>query len=198
MVLEKEIKSELPRTLAEFMVWEPNDGYKYEWNDGELIKFSGMNKKQVRIYDILNTIFIEKNYWRIGIFVAEYDVQLSGTPPTGIQMRRPNIAYLTKNQVEEADRGEDPIPEFVVEIISETDNINKVIAKIGEYYKSGVKVVWLIFPEEKEVQFYTSRREVKICIENDICSANPVLPDFEIGVDKLFNSDLPEIVRVAD
>jgi hypothetical protein len=78
MVIENEIKSELPRTLAEFMVWEPNDGYKYEWNDGELIKFSGMNKKQVKIYDILNTLFIEKNYWRTGAFVAEYDVQLTG------------------------------------------------------------------------------------------------------------------------
>jgi Uma2 family endonuclease len=177
----KEIKSELPQTLVEFMVWEPNDGYKYEWNDGELIKFSGMNNKQVRIYDILNTIFIEKNYWRTGAFVSEYDVRL-----TGIQMRRPDIAYLTKAQIGEADKGEDPIPEFVVEIISENDNINKVIAKIGEYYRAGVKIVWLIFPEEKEVHVYSSRREVKICIENDICSANPVLPEFEIGVDELF------------
>ena len=187
MVSEKEIKSELPRTLAEFMIWESNDGYKYEWNDGELIKFSGMNRKQVKIYDILNTIFIEKNYWKVGTFVAEYDVQLSG-----LQMRRPDIVYLTKAQINEADRGENPIPEFVVEIISENDNINKVLAKIGEYYKAGVKIVWLIFPEEKEVHVYTSRREVKICIENDICSASPVLPDFEIGVDKLLDYQLLE------
>jgi Uma2 family endonuclease len=182
MVVEKDIKSELPRTLAEFMVWEqPNDGYKYEWNDGELIQFSGMDKRQVKIYKVLNKLFVKKGYLEIGIFVAEYDVQL-----TGIQMRRPDIAFLTNEQIDEADKGEDPIPEFVVEIISGNDNINKVIAKIGEYYKAGVKVVWLVFPEEKEVHVYSSRREVKICIENDICSANPVLPEFEIGVDELF------------
>lgn len=181
MVIEKEINSSLPRTLAEFMLWEPNDGFKYEWNDGELIKFSGMNKKQIRIYNILNRLFISKGYWEKGTFVSEYDVQL-----TGIQMRRPDIAYLTNMQLEEADQGQDPIPPFVIEIISETDNINKVLAKISEYYKAGVKVVWLIFPEEKEVHVYTSRREVKICIENDVCSANPVLPEFEIGVDILF------------
>jgi Uma2 family endonuclease len=187
MVVEKDIKSELPRTLAEFIAWEqPNDGYKYEWNDGELIRFDGMNKKKVKVYDILQTVFIEKNYWNTGIFVSGYDVQLSE-----IQMRRPDIAYLTNEQVEEADKGEDPIPEFVVEIISGNDNINKVIAKIGEYYKAGaggvpLKVVWLVFPEEKEVHVYSSRREVKICIENDICSANPVLPEFEIGVGELF------------
>ena len=192
MVSEKEIKSELPRTLAEFMIWESNDGYKYEWNDGELIKFSGMNKKQVKIYDILNKLFIKKGYWESGTFVAGYDVQLCGTPPAGLQMRRSDIAYLTKAQTNEADRGEDPIPEFVVEIISENDNINKVLAKIGEYYKAGVKIVWLIFPEEKEVHIYSSRREVKICIENDICSASLILPDFEIGVDKLLDYQLLE------
>jgi len=38
MVLSNEIQS-VPKTLAEFMIWEPNDGFKYEWNDGELIKF---------------------------------------------------------------------------------------------------------------------------------------------------------------
>jgi hypothetical protein len=27
---------------------------------------------------------------------------------------------------------------------------------------------------------------VKICIESDICSAKPVLPEFEIGVDAIF------------
>lgn len=100
-------------------------------------------------------------------------------------MRRPDIAFFTNNQIEKAKEGNDEIPEFVIEVISENDNINKVEAKISEYYKAGVKVVWLILPEEKSVYVYTSRRDVKICIENDICSAAPVLPEFEIGVDVL-------------
>ena len=179
MVKEREILA-LPRTLAEFQDWEPNDGFKYEWNDGELIKFTGMNRKQVKVYDILLNLFIDKGYKKTGTFVAEYDVQL-----TGIQMRRPDIAYLTKEQIESADKGTDEIPEFMIEIISGNDQINQVEEKIIEYYKAGVKVVWLVFPDRKSVHIYTSRRNVKICIENDICSAAPVLPDFEIGVDVL-------------
>ncbi len=54
----------LPKTLEEFMVWEPEDGFKYEWNDGELIKFVGMNKTQVFIYEVLNQLFIEKGFWK--------------------------------------------------------------------------------------------------------------------------------------
>lgn len=128
----------------------------------------------------MNRLFIRKGYWESGILVAEQDVELSG-----IQMRRPDIAFFTNNQIEKAKEGNDEIPEFVIEVISENDNINKVEAKISEYYKAGVKVVWLILPEEKSVYVYTSRRDVKICIENDICSAAPVLPEFEIGVDVL-------------
>ncbi len=58
--------------------------------------------------------------------------------------------------------------------------------KITAYFKAGVKVVWLILPEEKLVEIYTSRRDVKICIEDDICWAAPVLQDFEIKLSELF------------
>ena len=83
MVATNEI-SALPKTLAEFILWRSEDGFKYEWNDGEIIKFTGMNKKQLYIYEALNNLFIEKGFWKIGTFVAEYDTMLSG-----IQMRRP-------------------------------------------------------------------------------------------------------------
>ena len=73
MVLTKDI-STLPTTLEEFMVWESEDGFKYEWNDGDLIKFVGMNRTQFHIFSILNRLFISKGYWQQGTFVAEQDV----------------------------------------------------------------------------------------------------------------------------
>ncbi len=176
-----EVIAALPRTLAEFQIWEPNDGFKYEWNDGELIKFTGMDKRQVYIYDTLNSLFIKKGYWEVGTLVSEYDTMLNG-----IQMRRPDIAYLSKKQIQQTKKGEDEIPEFVIEIISGNDNINLVEKKIVEYYKAGVSVVWLILPEEQTVHVYTSRKNVQICTDVDICSAKPVLPDFEISVNDIF------------
>lgn len=171
----------LPRTLEEFVGWEPEDGFKYEWNDGELIKFIGMNKTQVFIYEVLNQFFIEKGFWKLGTLVSEYDVQL-----TGIQMRRPDIAYLTKEQIKRTRQGDDEIPEFVIEIISGSDNAYKLEEKVTEYFKAGVKVLWLIYFETKSVHVYTSRKQVKICTDDDICSAKPVLSEFEISVNQLF------------
>jgi Uma2 family endonuclease len=181
MVLTNDI-STLPTTLEEFMAWEQEDGFKYEWNDGELIKFVGMNRKQMHIFGVLNRLFISKGYWQQGTFIAEQEVQL-----TGIQMRRPDIAYFTLEQEQLMKQGEDEIPEFAIEIISGSDKANKVEEKTIEYFKAGVKVVWLIYPDNKTVQVYTSLKQAQICTDDDICSAKPVLEDFEIKVSDIFN-----------
>lgn len=172
----------LPRTLAEFLLWEPEDGYKYEWNDGELIQFTNMKKKHLKLIRLLSRLFLKTKAHLIGgELIAEQDVQLSG-----IQLRRPDLAFFSNEQIEIADEDEEQIPEFFIEIISTFDQIQKVELKITEYFKAGVKVVWNIIPEQQLVYVYTSRRNAKICIEDDICSASPILPDFEIKVSELF------------
>ena len=176
-----------PQTLDEFIDWEPLDGVKYEWNDGELIQFSGMKKKQYYIYTVLNKLFIAKGYHTNGTLIAEPDVML-----TALQMRRPDIAYFTDKQVYARRQGADVIPEFVVEILSETDQTYKVEEKLTEYFKAGVQVVWTIIPEQEVVNVYTSRKRVTICLDDDLCSAAPVLPDFTISVNELFAVSVAE------
>jgi Uma2 family endonuclease len=182
MVEIQENITQLPRTLEEFMEWEqPDDGFKYEWNDGEIIKFAGMNKKQIFIFTVLNKLFAKKGYLENGALIPESDVQLSG-----IQMRRPDIAYFTDEQAYKGREGIDVIPEFAIEVISDSDIMINVENKLIEYFKAGVKVVWHIIPAQEVVYVYTSRSDVKICFDKDICSAKPVLEDFEISVEDIF------------
>ena len=181
MIAEKEI-SNIPKTFEEFINWESSDGFKYEWNDGELIKFTGMKQQQWYVYEVLNMFFIEKGYYQKGTLMAEPDIML-----TGIQMRRPDIAYFTREQIRLGRiNEEDVIPEFVIEVISTNDQILQVRRKLNEYFKNGVKVVWLVYPNEQEVEVFTSYKQVKICTGDDICSASPVLSDFEISVSDIF------------
>lgn len=170
-----------PQTLEAFLNWEPVDGFKYEWNDGELIRFSGMKKEQYYIYNVLSKLFYEKGYHQRGTLMAEPDVML-----TALQMRRPDIAYFTDEQVEQGRNGKDVIPAFVVEVLSETDQAYRIEEKLAEYFRAGIQVVWNIFPEQEVIYVYTSRKNVTICLEDDICSAAPVLPDFHISVNTLF------------
>ena len=150
-----------------------------------------MKKKQYYVYTILNKLFVKKGYTEIGTFMAEPDVMLNGTPPAAIQMIKPHIAYFTDEQIQDGRAGIDVIPEFVIEVISETDLIYKVEAKLTEYFKAGVQVVWNIMPEDQVVYVYTSRKNIKVCTEDDICSASPVLPEFEISVNQIFAFPAP-------
>ena len=173
---------QVPQTLEEFMVWEPNDGYTYEWNDGEIIRFESMKKKHLLILRTFSRLFINtKAFQQGGELISEQDVWL-----TGIQMRRPDLAFFSGEQIDNSQSSEDePIPAFAIEIVSPTDDATKVEEKLVEYFKCGVQVVWHVYPENQVVYVYTSRKNVNICTEDDLCSAQPVLPDFEISVNDL-------------
>ena len=63
------------------------------------------------------TIKCKKNgLFEVGSLVSEYDTMLSG-----IQIRRPDIVYLTNEQIQLTKKNQDVIPDFVIIIISETD-----------------------------------------------------------------------------
>lgn len=81
--------------------------------------------------------------------------------------------------------GENQTPEFVIEIISKTDNINRVTKKVQNYREAKVAVIWHIFPDLEEVHIYKGTNMVTLT-GNDICSAAPTLPDFKIAVDDIF------------
>lgn len=93
MAITKDI-NQLPQTLAEFMSWKPADGFKYEWNDGELIKFVGMNKQHLRLIRFLSRLFLKtKAHQEGGELIAEQDIKISG-----IQVRRPDCRSLYISQ----------------------------------------------------------------------------------------------------
>ncbi len=177
--------TKVPASIEEFLAWEPNDGFKYEWNDGEIIKFEKMNKKHLKLLKKLARLFLKTNaHAKGGELIYEQDVWL-----TGIQLRRPDLAYFSAEQIENSDvpGTDDPIPGFAIEVISTTDQILAVKAKLRQYFQHGIRVVWLIYPDDKLVEVYTDFKTVHICSGSDTCSAKPVLADFEIPAEDLFS-----------
>ncbi|WP_138477176.1 Uma2 family endonuclease [Dyadobacter bucti] len=177
--------SALPQSLEELLRWEPVDGFKYEWSDGEVVRFEKMKKKHLFIIRKLQQLFFRTvSFSRGGAFIMEQDVLLNG-----LQMRRPDLAYFSGAQIDNSTISDtEPIPEFLIEVISPTDDAEKVEEKLAEYFKSTVKVVWHIYPENEVVYIYTSRKNVAICTDTDVCFASPVLPDFELTVNELFSA----------
>jgi Uma2 family endonuclease len=159
------------------------DNFKYEWVGGIVEKTPRtVNRNQTLIIQRLQRLFLTtKAHQEMSELVAELDMFL----PTANRTRRADFGVLTSKQVAASVNDDMSPAHFVIEIISKNDQINEVGQKLIEYFNNGVKVVWVIFPTLKKVEIYRSLRDITICFDTDICSASPVLPDFEISVDNL-------------
>lgn len=156
------------------------DGYKYEFDNGIIEKSpSHLKVKQFHIVDNLTEAFRKTAAFQQGGRLATEIEQLTSTT----QLRRPDLAYLSRKKIQNNDES---VSEFVIEIISPTDNYLKVNKKLREYFKAGVKVVWQIVPEEQTVYVYTSPTKVTICEGDMVCSAAPVASDFTIAAKDIF------------
>jgi len=170
----------LERFLAEYS--DKEDGFKYEWNDGEVEKTHAMNQTQQLIFRNLMRFFVDTSIFKEGgVLSSEVNMRTSKK-----QLRRPNLAIFSNKQVINFDDSDATVPAWVAEVISESDNINRVERKLDEYFQAGVKVVWHIFPISEKIYVYTSPTKVKICVNKAICSSLPALKDFEIVASDIF------------
>jgi Uma2 family endonuclease len=179
--------SELKRrldTLEKFRRWQPEDTYKYEWNNGTIEKTPKMVTQQnFYIVDRLIRLFLKTSaFSKGGQLLTEPEAMTSNT-----QLRIPDMAFFSEKQMQQARKGIDTFPKFAIEFVSDTDSHRKVLAKLNEYFNAGMEVAWLIFPDLGLVYVYTSAIDVVICKGNRVCSANPVMLDFQISASDLFD-----------
>jgi Uma2 family endonuclease len=158
--------------------------YKYEWNNGLLEKTSRtMNKNQQAIVRRLLRLFLTTNaHKNMSELLAEVEMFM----PKNNRTRKPNMVLMTDKQIIDAEKDIDFVGDFVIEIVSKTDKAEDIYEKIKEYFDNGVKAVWEIYPKSQKVEVYTSANNMQFCRGNALCSAAPVLPDFNITANELF------------
>ena len=77
------------------------------------------------------------------------------------------------------------IPEIVVEVRSKNDRMNEVRAKKAEYFDAGVKLVWVLDPDDRTVAAHEPGKPVKLFAMTDALVTD-LLPGFVVPVAKLF------------
>ncbi len=161
------------------------DGYKYEWHNGHVEKTPRtMNRDQSQIQAaILAYFYTNPKFRQEGAFLVELDMFI----PTENRTRRADMAFLTTQQMDDTQKGDASVAPFVIEVISNFDKINEFETKLKEYFTNGVQVIWQIIPLSETVKVYTSVKNVKICQDDDVCSASPVLPTFQMSVHDILN-----------
>ena len=172
-------------SLEAFRQWKPADGWKYVWDNGMITKDKKMiSEKQLFIITNLVRGFQQTKAYQAGCeFMPEVEM-----PTLPNKIRIPDLSFYTPTQLRAKHAGADTnrMSEFVVEVISPSDSSYAIELKLTEYFAIGVKTVWQIYPEQKMVKVYTSLRHVTICMDDDTCSAAPVLPEFALPVCQIF------------
>ncbi|MDW8466646.1 MAG: Uma2 family endonuclease [Chloroherpetonaceae bacterium] len=172
-------------SLEKFLDFKAEDGFKYEWNNGFLEAREKMIKAaEFYLVNNLQRAFLNTSAFKQGSALLTESV----CPISEGKYRVPDLAVFTKEQIERAKEGEQPVPIFVIELVSESDRMSYYDEKLDEYFSAGVQCVWLILPMRKKVSVFTSPKEVKICTDDDICSAAPAIPDFQISVNQIFGN----------
>lgn len=113
------------------------------------------------------------------------------TLPNGAK-RAPDAFWITKERYfalpekEREQRFARIVPDFVIELRSKTDSVERLREKMTEYIENGVRLGWLIDPSERKVHIYRANGEVEILENADKVSGEDVLNGFEL--------DLAEII----
>ena len=73
-------------------------------------------------------------------------------------------------------------PDFVIELRSESDRLRPLQAKMQEYLDSGLRLGWLINPQDQTVEIYRADKEAEIMEFPITLSGEDVLPGFTLEI----------------
>lgn len=175
-------------TTADELLAMPDDGYRYELIEGELIRMSPAGARHGRIaVKVTNRLgpYVETHH--LGeVYAAETGFKLRSNPDT---VRAPDIAFIGKSRVELAGDPEgywSGAPDFAVEVMSPDDSRPKTDAKAKHWISAGAKLVWVVNPRKRTVTVYQSLTNIFEVTENDVLDGGEVVPGFQLSVSEIF------------
>ncbi|HEY9825032.1 MAG TPA: Uma2 family endonuclease [Stenomitos sp.] len=105
--------------------------------------------------------------------------------------RSPDVAWVEKSRWEaltpEQQRKFPPLcPDFVLELLSPSDNLHITQLKMQEYLGSGARLGWLINPQDQQVEIYRPGQPVEILNAPATLSGESVLVGLTLTLDWLW------------
>ena len=78
-------------------------------------------------------------------------------------------------------------PDFVIELMSPTDILSNVQNKMKEYMNCGVRLGWLINPDDRKVEIYRQDKEQKVLDNPQTLSGEDILPGLVVDLAEIFD-----------
>jgi Uma2 family endonuclease len=110
--------------------------------------------------------------------------------------RRPDVAYVSydrwpRRRRVQRDAAWEVVPDLAIEIISPSNTASEVLNKIRDYFRTGVRRVWVVYPVEGQVYIYDTPTSVRILSleAGDSLDGGDLLPGFTLPLATLFEED---------
>jgi Uma2 family endonuclease len=78
-------------------------------------------------------------------------------------------------------------PDLTIEIVSPSNAAREIGRKIGMYLAFGVRQVWIVYPNRRQVVVHSQSEQPQIFGEHDQLSGGDILPGLSIPVGSIFD-----------
>jgi len=163
----------------------------YEVVDGRVVEKLKMGAFQVHSASILFRI-LGQFAWTRKLGCVESEMLFLLDANAGLK-RRPDLAFVSYERWPKKRRiprtpAWDVVPDLAIEVVSPSNLASDVVVKVGDYFRAGVRRVWVIYPVEEQVYVYESPALARILGRADRLEDEAVLPGFSLPLSELFES----------
>jgi Uma2 family endonuclease len=175
-------------SLEEYMAL-PEDGNKYELDQGELVVMPMPKSDHSLIIQYINhrlsVYVLDKS---IGWVFSEAAYLLKGEPES--IARQPDVSFLSLSRVKATPRGEyfAGAPELAVEVVSPGNQAEELDIKVNQYLAYGSKEVWVVYPKTRSILIHQPGGRVRKLIAEDTITSD-LFPAWSARVADFFDLD---------
>ena len=152
-----------------------------------IIMFMSFTKTGNYNAEISGQLYMWNKYYKYGYC---FDSNAGFTLPDG-DKRSPDVSWISNESANKLtgnkkEKFAQICPDFVIEIRSKSDRINKVKTKMEKWINNGCKLAWLIDPEEQISYVYKlNNYEYTVHPFNEVLSGEDVLQSFELNMSEI-------------
>lgn len=158
---------------------------RYEVIDGQIVEMPPMS---VLSNAVSNRLHVEIGYYarqkKLGEAFMESLIHL---PEPVDRNRRPDLCFVSyerwpATRPYSSGNAREVVPDLAIEVVSPSDLAEDNHEKIVEYFKCGVRQVWVVYPELRLVYIFDSLTQVRGLTADDIIEGSPCLPGLQLRI----------------
>jgi Uma2 family endonuclease len=125
---------------------------------------------------------------RIGwVFVQGIGFEWGSSKPNTV--RKPDVAFIRQGELPASAWAEEfchVVPQLIAEVISAGDEFEEVVSKVEEYLSLGVRLIWVVSLETRQVYVHRHDGTIAKVREDGELSGEDVVPGFRCRVRGIF------------